>query len=528
MTAPVVPQAQEPHVLSYAEWEQAQYAPHRLGTEDPTKPEGAGRILTWQEFDQASRAGSISGLKFPALPKIQAAPRESTATPASPASKGVLAPQIEGHLGGYDAQGNPVPGIGNILTRQVINPIGEHPLASVALGGASLIPIIGPILGATMAGKMVHTIASYGWQKAAEQSLSPEERKLAEADPERISGESAAAQAIMLGLGALVPVVAKRLQAPGQAVGAVEDAVRQAGGETAAEAAARVTKATTAPTTGQFFESPQGAETLGRAAAQRGLPNDASPYPPGTPLDGAWKQGHTATTEVTTQADALKAIETRPPGTVEPIPPLTPEEQAAAANPRPVVTPAPTELGAGKSQTVEGTGPLRTRGLSAGIEQKALANKLTDTLGDLPEYRSLSMADQAAKATKLLADDPALARQVALGEAPPPNDLLPESVLVAVENKAINDGDVATLRELANGKLTEQATDMGRRIRTLAERNPESPVSAIQKVVEARTAKIANADEAISGAIETLKSHIAESTKVDAGAFQKFIDSLRC
>ena len=663
MTAPVVPQTgTTPRILSGNEWEQAQYAPHR-GLDDPTKPQGPGRILTGDEWEQASRAGSVSDLKFPALPKIQSAPRESTGTKLDPRTKGKdLAP--------FDIKDPST--YGNPLLRQLLNPALEHPLATVGMLGApfAVPPLAGLAIGAGMAGTMVHSIASYGWQKAAEMQLSPEDRARAEADPERISGESAAVQAAMLGLAPLIHTAVKRARAGGATPPPPPGAPVVE--ETAALAAERVTKAATPA---KFFESEQGAETLGRVAAQRGLPTDASPYPPGSPLDASWKQGHTATTEFRqpTQAEAIKAIQDRPPGTVEPIPPLTAEEQFAAAHPRQVTPPneppplesvaakaevpeaqrvqLPPNVGpknlyrrlstpaleaeyralmdkqaveqesarppawteerearaveqienrrrpdgslspsdkrkldmlqlqqgesynvgrhtfesaaaeqrvnartkylaaaekeltgrgidptdalqrtapAGGPTTVAGTGEPKTRGLSVGVEQKAVENKLTDYLGDLPEYRAISMEDQAARAGKLLTEDAALARRVALGEAPPPADLLPESVFIAVENKAIAEGDVGTLRELASGKLTEQATTMGQRIRTLAERDPESPVSAMQQVVEARTKRITNPDAATTSAVETLRTHIADATKIDSATWAKFIDSLRC
>lgn len=177
---------------------------------------------------------------------------------------------------------------------------------------------------------------------------------------------------------------------------------------------------------------------------------------------------------------------------------------------------------------VRGTGEARTRGLAVGVNQRAIAERLTTSLGDLPEYNTVNMAEQAAKATKLLADDPELAARIAKGESLPPNDLLPESVFTAVENKAIAEGDVGMLRELASGDLTTQATTMGQRIRALAERSPESPVAAIQQIVEARMGGAKNARAATRETVQTLQRHIAEAVKMDPKAWTTFIDGLRC
>jgi hypothetical protein len=137
------------------------------------------------------------------------------------------------------------------------------------------------------------------------------------------------------------------------------------------------------------------------------------------------------------------------------------------------------------------------------------------------------MADQAAKATRLLQENPELARRVALGETPAPEGLHPEAAFVAVENKAIAEGDVATIRDLASSKLTEQATTMGQRIRTLRERSPDSPVDAIQAVEEARGGG-KDVGKAVNDAVAELKAHIEKGATIDESAWTKFIDSIRC
>jgi hypothetical protein len=245
-----------------------------------------------------------------------------------------------------------------------------------------------------------------------------------------------------------------------------------------------------------YLESPKGAELLGTTAAHNGLPATASPYPPDSPLAAAWQQGHASTT-------APEAA------------PITPQSEPAS----------------GTLAPVEGTGPTKTRGLSAGVEAKAVENKLAISLGDLPEYRSISMADQAAQSTDLLARDPALARRVALGEVPAPHGLLPESVFIAVENKALAEGDVATIRDLASGGLTEQATTMGQRIRALGERDPESPVAAIQKIADARERTAGDIPKATAKVMADIQRQVNKANGSRAellDTLAKFVDAMRC
>jgi hypothetical protein len=621
-----------PHILSGDEWEQAQYAPHRLG-QDPTTPMPGGRILTGDEWEQASSAASFRSLTFPAMPKFAADATSRLNPNAGPADRSVpeqMGAGVRNVAAGFDlaAQGlDPVTAasarVVAALGRQAVAPAVEHPLLTAALANP-----VGAVVGTGLA---VKTIAQYGWQKAHEAMMSSEDRARSEADPNRVSGEAAAVQAVMLGLGTLAGVHAVAKAAD------VSQGVVEAGMQ-------GVRLESTFENNRPLLRLPQGAEVLGATAAAHGLPETASPYPPDSPLDAAWKTGHASATpevaqpsraEPTAQTAPAQAAPTEPTVTPSPEPvaggpsyknpaglykrlsndalgaeyrsliekrtaeqpnaeaPLwTPEREAeavsqienrrrpdgslAAADKRQLdalqaaqgedyyvgrhtpesaaaerrvtdmtkhITAIETEFqnrglnpadamqvpsvgGEGTLPPVEGTGDVKTRGLALGVEQKAIAKELTDYLGDLPEYRTVNMAEQADHATRLIDENPDLARRVALGEVDAPHGLLPESVFVAVENKAIAEGDVATIRDLASGKLTEQATTMGQRIRALGERNPDSPVAAIQRITEARGK--AQTPESIADAIAELKTHIEEATKVAPDAWEQFINSIRC
>jgi hypothetical protein len=714
---------------------------------------GAGRVLTFEEWDQARRTSDVSALKLPAMPRFQS---DVTRTPASGQTKGTALPAFD--IGEPSTYLNP-------LLRQVVNPMLEHPVesAAVTLGpiAAAGVPVVGPpaaiAAGVGMAGMMAYHVAKYGWQKAHEMALSPEERQIAEANPERISGESAAIQALMLGLAPLIHVGVKAARGIDFGAGMVEsgvegvrssdlgpgfrqsaidnaldagrtvdlqraisghaDALRQesalrdavtqqnAGRRTAiAENEAAITaeelrqeevtrKAALRALTGvrrrpggipltieqqraadaaalldppleesrSFLESPQGAHVLGAVAAKHGMPETASPYAPESPLDVAWKEGHTsaaprgaypegfsmggAESRIPTDYQRPKLprsepspTEYAPTGKTVPSVPIRDEKGALQRNLGRVATEdlhaewqrlaelnnaeealhagaqeagyrfdynelsgsektgikgksgvdvsgigdgladperiaadnkiiadyrkstvarearakamarieaeiakRPTaeefnatatayhagEPGARPLTPIEGTGETRTRGLGASVERKAIANDLTDYLGDLPEYRQVNMADQAARSTQLLAENPVLARRVALGEEPPPKGLLPEAVFKVVEDKALAEGDVTTLRDLASGGLTTEATTMGQRIRALRDRAPDSPVTAMQSIEDARARGRDVAPE-IQSAVADLKAHLDAAHAIDPSAWEFFIKSIRC
>jgi len=178
---------------------------------------------------------------------------------------------------------------------------------------------------------------------------------------------------------------------------------------------------------------------------------------------------------------------------------------------------------------VEETAKIKTRGLALGVQEKAIEQKLIQGFGDLPEYQTVNMKDQAQKASDLINKDYELAKKIAMGEEQAPKGVIPESLFVAVENKAIKEGDVNTLRDLATAsRLSTEATTMGQRIRTLGERNPDSPVGAIKSIQEVRSKKIGKKIESQKiQIVKEIKDHIkqARPKKED---WSSFVKSLEC
>jgi hypothetical protein len=168
--------------------------------------------------------------------------------------------------------------------------------------------------------------------------------------------------------------------------------------------------------------------------------------------------------------------------------------------------------------------------LGTGVEQKAIQAKLVKDLGDLPEYSKVNMKEQAEHASNLLASDEQKANRIALGQEAPPAHILPESVFTAVENKALKDGNIELIRELAKSTRVGEATAMGQRIRALAERNPESPVGAIKVLAEARI-KAAEKKlgkpvaKVVSQTTREIKSAVPKITRQD---WDSFVESIKC
>lgn len=187
----------------------------------------------------------------------------------------------------------------------------------------------------------------------------------------------------------------------------------------------------------------------------------------------------------------------------------------------------PTARATSAVKPIEGTGTTKVRGLSEGVEATAIEKKLTDTLGDLPEYKTVSMKDQAQKAAQIMTDNPDLGRAIAMGEKAPPAGVLPESVFVAAEHDAIMRGDVETMTHLANSRLASSATTMGQRIRTLGERDTASPIQAIQAIQKARAEAIARrGNETPETVVKRAQTAIRSThTKQSWG---EFVNSITC
>ena len=201
---------------------------------------------------------------------------------------------------------------------------------------------------------------------------------------------------------------------------------------------------------------------------------------------------------------------------------------------------APTESTSVTTKTpevapVEGTGQTKTSSLAQGVEAKAIEDKLTRGFSDLPQYKTVSMKDQAAKAVDLITNDYDQAKRIAMGQEKAPEGVLPESVFVAVEDKALKEGDVSTLRDLATqSSLTSEATTMGQRIRTLAERDDASPTEAIKGVQSARE-KAAQAKLGKGETLDTTKGKIADDIKSEIKKaapkkedWSSFVKSIQC
>jgi hypothetical protein len=171
------------------------------------------------------------------------------------------------------------------------------------------------------------------------------------------------------------------------------------------------------------------------------------------------------------------------------------------------------------------TGDEKVRGLAQGIEDKA------DASFDKPTYNQQDQADQMRRANAFVKTDYKAAIEVAMGRAPEPYGVMAQAVMIAVENRAAREGDSALIQQLAtNSGLLAAATEHGQRSSIFQQRNPTSPVTAIQDVLAARATAKKITPKAKTAAVDAMLDEIRKKTQKTGRKlnWEQFINSIVC
>jgi hypothetical protein len=169
------------------------------------------------------------------------------------------------------------------------------------------------------------------------------------------------------------------------------------------------------------------------------------------------------------------------------------------------------------------------------VQEEAIAKDLTESLGDLPTYERMSMADQARMAAGEINRDYENAKQMAYGQVDPPSGLRPASIYRAVAIKAREEGDVETLRNLAvvHPAISEELTALGQAIKAADVGIEGDPVRAIRDVakhrekVVSKRKKIKDVPAKKRGMARKAKAEIRKQTNRRLN-WNEFVDSIRC
>lgn len=167
------------------------------------------------------------------------------------------------------------------------------------------------------------------------------------------------------------------------------------------------------------------------------------------------------------------------------------------------------------------------------IEAKAIEKGLTRAFGETAEYDKITIKDQSAKMADLLTD-PERVKKIIAGEEQLPSDIRGGSFIKAVEDAALKVGDVETLQNLAKSKLTSDTSIHAQELRTLAERDPDSVVSRLrdvqqarEKAVEKRLGRKTNLKEAKEKEVQEMR-HVVKKAVTKKQTWSEFVQSISC
>lgn len=179
-------------------------------------------------------------------------------------------------------------------------------------------------------------------------------------------------------------------------------------------------------------------------------------------------------------------------------------------------------------------GEEKVTGSSLSSESRAVQKGLVSDLGEKATYTGGSYKQEADKAVKLVDSNPEKAKDVAMGKTPGDNTIHEVAVRRAVENKALKEGDVDTLRQLANSPQHSATSEAAQRLGAeghAADRN--SPVQAIRDInairAKAVSKKLGGSVEKVTDkAVEDIQKTTAPTLKVSRQDWHSFIESIKC
>lgn len=131
----------------------------------------------------------------------------------------------------------------------------------------------------------------------------------------------------------------------------------------------------------------------------------------------------------------------------------------------------------------------RVSSAAKNTEARAISEDLSKGFDGLPTYGRMDLDEQAAAVVDVMNTDYELAKRIALGQVQAPEGVQPSSFYKGVESRAVREGDVELMERLATeSTIPKQATQAGQFNAALAYKDPESPVTAIRSIMDARKA----------------------------------------
>lgn len=158
------------------------------------------------------------------------------------------------------------------------------------------------------------------------------------------------------------------------------------------------------------------------------------------------------------------------------------------------------------------------------VMRAMVEKKLTEKLGDLPTHEPMNVKSEVAKAIKLIDAEPDRALRIATGAETHPN-VRSEAVYTALEEKAMRDGSVATLQELANSNLPTAA---GQNLKLLDSNDPHSPVKIMRDIRNARESVAESRLKTTKDKVVTEIKNTIRRTRSNRETWESVVNQLIC
>lgn len=129
---------------------------------------------------------------------------------------------------------------------------------------------------------------------------------------------------------------------------------------------------------------------------------------------------------------------------------------------------------------VAGEKAISTRGED--VLKAAIEKRLIETLPEIPTHVKMDVNSEVGKAVDFVKSNPELALKIAKGEEVQ-TGIRPEAIYTTLEEKAIREGDVETLKSLSESKVP---TEAGQRLKLLDSSDPNNPVKIMRDIRQAR------------------------------------------
>lgn len=179
-------------------------------------------------------------------------------------------------------------------------------------------------------------------------------------------------------------------------------------------------------------------------------------------------------------------------------------------------------------------GEKQVSGSSLRTEQRAVQNGLENELGNKATYTTVSHKEEAAKATKLLHENPQKAEDIAMGRSAGDNSSHEAAVYHAVANQALKEarktGDFSKVQALASSPrhtaVSEAAQKLGAEGYNV---NPHDPISIMNDVAKSRRASLEKkTTTSVAKAAKSIGKEVNSNLKVSRQDWHSFIQELQC